>query len=413
MSKRVITIVGGGQSGLQLGNGLLSAGYDVRLVQDRKGDDIRTGKVMSSQCMFDKALSYERELGLNFWDKECPTVNSINFTVPAPDGSGNKAIDWNGLLDKPAQAVDQRIKFPRWMQEFEKRGGTIEYKAAAPPTWKNTPPNPISSLSRPARARSPGCSSATRKKVPVRCAAARAGADLCQRTDPAPATFGGRLQSHPGRRRIFRVPGADHDRTLRDHGVRGHPRRADGLLGRCDIARRSISRNRNGYSTPSCPGRANARRTCELTDAERHSRRTLRADRAQADRAAALRQGACSAWPTWSCSTTRSPARAPTMPRNARRSISMRSLRMATSRSTRPGCRRPSTATGIIVQYVTGWTNALLQPPPPHVLNIMGAAQGIPVLAKRIANGFNDPLDYFPWFAVPEEADKYLKSLAA
>ena len=30
------------------------------------------------------------------------------------------------------------------------------------------------------------------------------------------------------------------------------------------------------------------------------------------------------------------------------------------------------------VQYVTGWTNALLQPPPPHVLNIMGAAQGIP-----------------------------------
>ena len=65
------------------------------------------------------------------------------------------------------------------------------------------------------------------------------------------------------------------------------------------------------------------------------------------------------------------------------------------------------------VQYVTGWTNALLQPPPPHVLNIMGAAQGFPVLAKRIANGFNEPLDYFPWFAVPEEADKYLKSLAA
>jgi hypothetical protein len=132
MSKKVITIVGGGQSGLQLGNGLLSAGYDVRLVQDRKGDDIRAGKVMSSQCMFDIALSYERELGLNFWDKECPTVDSINFTVPAPDGSGNKAIDWNGMLDKPAQAVDQRIKFPRWMQEFEKRGGTIEYKAASP-----------------------------------------------------------------------------------------------------------------------------------------------------------------------------------------------------------------------------------------------------------------------------------------
>jgi hypothetical protein len=65
------------------------------------------------------------------------------------------------------------------------------------------------------------------------------------------------------------------------------------------------------------------------------------------------------------------------------------------------------------VQYVTGWTNALMQPPPPHVLNIFGAAQGSPTLAKRIANCFDEPLDLFPWFAVPEEADKYLKSLAA
>jgi hypothetical protein len=64
-------------------------------------------------------------------------------------------------------------------------------------------------------------------------------------------------------------------------------------------------------------------------------------------------------------------------------------------------------------QYVTGWTNALLQPPPPHVLNLLGAAQSFPVLAKRIANGFNQPLDFFPWFAVPEEADRYLKQLAA
>ena len=64
-------------------------------------------------------------------------------------------------------------------------------------------------------------------------------------------------------------------------------------------------------------------------------------------------------------------------------------------------------------QYVSGWTNALLMPPPPHVLNIMGAAQQFPALAKRIANGFDDPTDFFPWFAVPEEADAYLKQLAA
>jgi len=56
---------------------------------------------------------------------------------------------------------------------------------------------------------------------------------------------------------------------------------------------------------------------------------------------------------------------------------------------------------------------AVLQPPPPHVLKLMGSAQAFPVLARRIANGFNNPLDFFPWFAVPEEAELYLKQLAA
>ena len=64
-------------------------------------------------------------------------------------------------------------------------------------------------------------------------------------------------------------------------------------------------------------------------------------------------------------------------------------------------------------RFVTGWTNALLQPPPPHVLGIMGSAQAYPVLARRIANGFDNPPDLFPWFAVPEEAELYLKQLAA
>ena len=162
----MITIVGGGQSGLQLGNGLLSAGYDVRLVQDRKADDIRNGKVMSSQCMFDKALSYERELGLNFWDKECPTVDSISFIVPAPDGSGNKAIEWNGLLDKPAQAVDQRVKVSALDAGTGKarRHNRIQGGDPRRPR-KIRQPIPISSSSPPARARSPDCSNATRKKA--------------------------------------------------------------------------------------------------------------------------------------------------------------------------------------------------------------------------------------------------------
>ena len=64
MGSRKMTILGGGQAGLQLACGLLPKGYEVRLVQNRTAEDIRTGKVMSSQCMFAEALQNERDIGL-------------------------------------------------------------------------------------------------------------------------------------------------------------------------------------------------------------------------------------------------------------------------------------------------------------------------------------------------------------
>ena len=62
-----ILIVGAGQAGLQLALGLRRDGHDVTVVSNRTPDDIRTGRVMSSQCMFDAALQTERDLGVNDW----------------------------------------------------------------------------------------------------------------------------------------------------------------------------------------------------------------------------------------------------------------------------------------------------------------------------------------------------------
>jgi flavin-dependent dehydrogenase len=59
-------------------------------------------------------------------------------------------------------------------------------------------------------------------------------------------------------------------------------------------------------------------------------------------------------------------------------------------------------------QWVVRWTNSLLTPPPPHVLQLMGAASQIPALASRIANGFNNPPDYNPWWFSGEEAQKVI-----
>ena len=123
-----IAIIGAGQSGLQLGLGLLNAGYEVTLYSDRSADEIRHGHVLSSQCMFDSALETERDLGLNYWEEECPKVEGISFAVPDP--VGGKIMDWAARLDNYAQSVDQRLKIPCWMDEFQKRGGVLRIEAA-------------------------------------------------------------------------------------------------------------------------------------------------------------------------------------------------------------------------------------------------------------------------------------------
>ncbi len=63
-------------------------------------------------------------------------------------------------------------------------------------------------------------------------------------------------------------------------------------------------------------------------------------------------------------------------------------------------------------QWIVRWTNSLLVPPAPQVLQLMGAASQIPPLARRIANGFNNPPDYAPWWFDAAKAQDVIKSLA-
>ncbi|MGX1712170.1 styrene monooxygenase/indole monooxygenase family protein [Streptomyces albidoflavus] len=126
---RRILIVGAGQSGLQLALGLQANGYEVTLMSNRTADEIRTGRVMSTQCMFHTALQHERDIQANFWESQAPKIKGLGVSVADPDSS--RAVDWVGMLDGHAQSVDQRVKMAGWMETFAERGGQVVIHGAA------------------------------------------------------------------------------------------------------------------------------------------------------------------------------------------------------------------------------------------------------------------------------------------
>ncbi len=109
------------QAGLQLGIGLLQQGYHVNLISDRVGEQIASGRVLPSQSMYDMALGFECELGLSYWDDVCPSTSGVH--IRGGNGEG-LLVNWRARMKAPGQSVDQRIKIPRWMEEFQRQGGS-------------------------------------------------------------------------------------------------------------------------------------------------------------------------------------------------------------------------------------------------------------------------------------------------
>lgn len=410
MSNRKITILGGGQAGLQLACGLLQKGYDVKVVQNRTAEDISAGKVMSSQCMFDTALQNERDIGLDFWGKECPTVDSINFVVPAPDGSG-KAIDWNGRLEKPAQSVDQRTKYPVWMREFERRGGALEireatiadletYAAVSDLTIVAAGKGDIARMFERDAGKSP-------YDKPQRALALTYVHGMTPRPDHSAVSF----NLIPGVGEYFVFPALTNSGACEIMVLEGIPGGPMDCWKDVSTPQEHLARSKWILDT-FLPWEADRCRNVELTDANgilagafpptvRKPIGRLPSGKA----VLGLADAVCLNDPITGQGSN-----------NASKAARVY-MDAIVAHGDRPFDEAFMQATFDMywnyAQYVVGWTNALLQPPPPHVLNIMGSAQAFPTLARRIANGFNNPPDLFPWFAVPEEADRYLRQLAA
>lgn len=122
-----IAIIGAGQSGLQLAFALLRDGEDVTVYSDRTPDQVLAGRLPSSNALFARGLDRERDLGICFWDGEKPLIDHTFVRVTDPEG--NIALSFDGRFAQHGQSVDQRLKFSTWLEAYEDRGGKVVYGA--------------------------------------------------------------------------------------------------------------------------------------------------------------------------------------------------------------------------------------------------------------------------------------------
>ena len=409
---RKIMIVGAGQSGLQLALGLLKAGYEVTVVSNRTGDDIRDGKVMSSQCMFHTALQIERDLQLNQWERECPTVDGIGLAVPHPEQKGAKVIDWAARLSSYAQSVDQRVKIPGWMAAFAKSGGELVIKDAGVDdleaytrshdlTIVSAGKGEIAKLferdankslfDKPQRALALTYVKNMRPREPF--------SAVCFNLIPTVGeyfVFPALTTTGPCEIMVFEgVPGGPMDCWADVKSPEQHLAKSKWIL------------------DTFMPWEAQRCNDVELTDAN------------------GILTGRFAP-------TVRKPVA--TLP-SGRKVFGMGDVVVLNDPITGQGSNNAAKCADAVLksviehgdrpldhywmqatydrywfgncQWVTQWTNMLLMPPPPHVLKLLGSAGAMPPVASAIVNGFDDPRTFFPWFADPVEADRFLETWAA
>jgi hypothetical protein len=408
---RKILIVGAGQSGLQLALGLQSQGYEVTLMSNRTADEIRSGRVMSTQCMFHTALQHERDLGINFWESQAPRIEGLGVSVAAPDST--RAVDWVGKLDGYAQSVDQRVKMAGWMETFAQRGGQLVIHGAA-----------VSDLDYFSRTYDLMMVSAGKGELVSMFGrdASRSPYDAPQRALAVAYVHGlGPRPEHPGYDavRCNLVPGVGElfvMPTLTNsgradilfwEGIPGGP--LDAFQGVKDPAEHlSLTLELMEKFTPWEYARATK---VELTDPNG----TLAGRYAPTVRNPIGRlPGGGLVLGVADVVVANDPITG--QGSNSASKCAASYLASITEHGDLPFDEAWMQSTfdryWDTAQHVTKWTNAMLGVPPEHVLNLIGAAGGLQPAADRFANGFNDPADFENFFFEPEKANAYLAEVA-
>ncbi|SCK31128.1 styrene monooxygenase/indole monooxygenase family protein [Streptomyces sp. WMMB 322] len=415
---RKILIVGAGQAGLQLALGLQAQGYEVTVMSNRTADEIRGGRVMSTQMQFHTALQNERDIEVNFWENQAPKVEGLGVSVADPEsvhgpGETQRAINWLGILDGYAQSVDQRVKMSGWMETFAQRGGQLVIHGAAVSDLNFFAKKYdlvlvaagkgelVSMFERDAE-RSP-------YDTPQRALAVSYVNGLGPRPEH-PDTEAVRCNLVPGVGELFVMPcltTSGRCDILFWEGIPGGP--LDVFQGIKDPNEQlAKTLELMEQFTPWEYARATK---VELTDANgtlsgRYAPTVRKPVGRLPDGGAVL--GVADVVVANDPITGQGS--------NSASKCAAAYLASILERGDKPFDEEWMQQTfdrfWADVQHTTKWTNAMLAPPPEHVLNVIGAAGQLQPVADRFANGFNNPADFEEYLYDPAKAEAYLGSVA-
>jgi hypothetical protein len=340
-------------------------------------------------------------------------IDGLGVTVPGPDGA--LAVNWLGHLNQYAQSVDQRLKMAAWLELFAERGGNVVINAATVSDLDHLSARYdlvivaagkgeiVEMFDRDAE-RSP-------YSVPQRSLAV-AYVHGVQPREEEPHTTAVRLNLIPAVGELFVIPALTRSGTcdiLFWEGIPGGPLDTFDALANDPAAHLAhtleLIRAFAQWEYERCAGAeltdAGATLVGRYTPVVRHPVAALPSGRL----AVGIADVVVANDPITGQGSN-----------NASRAADA-CLTAILAHGERPYDRAFMQAAfdayWARVAVCTAWTNAMLAPPPAHVLAILGAAGEHQQIADRFANDFSTPDGFADWLLDPVKADSYLASVSA
>jgi hypothetical protein len=115
-----IGIVGAGVAGLHLGLFLRQHSIQATIYTEKSAADQLGARLPGLVARVGHTRDRESQLGVNYWDQANNELSQIHFSV-----GGEQPLAFTGHAMRPSILVDMRIYFSRLLEEFAARGGQV------------------------------------------------------------------------------------------------------------------------------------------------------------------------------------------------------------------------------------------------------------------------------------------------